>query len=101
MSIWKATRNGSDHAEGVAGAGSRNEIANLNRSYADKIAELQKKLSGDPENADLYYAQIAALEKELTSKISETNLSYQKLILEIDRQLRQLSDKSATELLAD
>lgn len=59
----------------------RNEVANLNRSYADKIAELQKKLSGDPENADLYYARIAALEKELTSKISETNLSYQKLIL--------------------
>ena len=66
-----------------------------------KIAELQKKLSGDPENADLYHAQIAALEKELTSKISETNLSYQKLILEIDRQLRQLSDKSATALLAE
>ena len=41
------------------------------------------------------------MEKELTSKISETNLSYQKLILEIDRQLRQLSDKSATELLAE
>ena len=79
----------------------RNEIANLNRSYADKIAELQKKLSGDPENADLYHAQIAALEKELTSKISETNLSYQKLILEIDRQLRRLSGKSATELLAE
>ena len=32
---------------------------------------------------------------------SETNLSYQKLILEIDRQLRRLSDKSATELLAE
>ena len=63
-----------------------NKISALQKEYAELIAK-----SDNPET----------LEAELASKISETNLNYRKQILEIEKSLAGLSEKTAAELLAE
>lgn len=63
-----------------------NKISALQKEYAELIAK-----SDNPEK----------LEAELASKISETNLNYRKQILEIEKSLAGLSEKTAAELLAE
>lgn len=77
------------------------EVENLNKTYAERIAEIQKKRYDDRDNTDLYERQIETLETELATKIAGINLYYQKQIVEIDRQLREISTKTALELLAE